>query len=137
MTTPIRDTQFGHLTRYLSGNTLLQYPDETDPSLYLTAVSSKTERLQCESSDPSNDLAGLHEADIEEPNTATYNIVNTELIDVGKVGEVCHGIDGQASFLVDWYGPDDPEVLPLFGIRSHIADIPFRIHETGPATGKS
>ena len=112
MTTQIRDTQFGHLVRYLSGKKLFQYPDEIDPSLYTTSLSPRTHRPQSDSADPSDDLSVADEAASKKS--------NTQRDDVEEADKEQALTDAEATFLVDWYCPDDPEVFPLFDNRQDI-----------------
>lgn len=106
MTTQIRDTQFGHLVRYLSGKKLLRYPDEVDLSLCKKSFPSRLQRQQRDDVDPSDkpndaDRAGAFESE-------------TQSDDVEKADKRQTAVDAEATFLVDWYGPDDPEVSTVF-----------------------
>ena len=114
MTTQFRDTQFGHLVRFLSGNKLFRYPDEIDPSLWkqslqrdtnLTSTRSGAQSSGSEQSKDTNDLTNASTKDFD-----TQNIDSQDL-SVNHVVE-----DGKDIYLVDWYGPDDPE--PSAPVRS-------------------
>lgn len=93
MATQIRETAFGQLTRRLSNNRWFRYPDEVDPTLwekYLRDRESTTEEKHCRSS----------------PSGADASSSGPE----GPAGDGPRSVeDGQDVYLVDWYGPDDPE----------------------------
>ncbi|ETN40929.1 uncharacterized protein HMPREF1541_05209 [Cyphellophora europaea CBS 101466] len=85
MAVQVRDTHFGRFVRFISCKRLLQYPDELDPTLANAFT-----------------LSGQPRSD--------------ELLKK----EACDGVDlqndasqppkaAQRFYLVDWYGPDDPE----------------------------
>ncbi|TRX94637.1 hypothetical protein FHL15_004409 [Xylaria flabelliformis] len=78
----LRTTTFGELVRFLSGNRVFPYPDEIDSSLLKKSV----RRDDSEQLNHSNSKSEKE----EDQNIAT------------------HGTDEDV-FLVDWYGPDDPE----------------------------
>lgn len=82
MTTQLRDTQCGHLIRFLSGYKFLHYPDEIDHSLWKQSLQHDTSR--------------------EAPGIDSHDS-RTKADDK----------DGKDILLVDWYGPDDPEVRYL------------------------
>ncbi len=117
MTTPLRDTQLGRLVRFVSRGKLLQYPDEVDPSLYRNRGSSPVRTRRSSREEPQPDTPSLK--DSEEPTTP---IAVDAGVDGGPVppstepksepnGFVEQGRD---IYLVDWYGPDDPEVWSFF-----------------------
>ena len=94
MTTQFRDTQFGHLVRFLSRTKLFRYPDENDPSLWEKSVVEDSEKPQ-----------GLNNSiNASAGNPDTEN-VDSPASDINHVIE-----DGKGIFQVDWYNPDDPEV---------------------------
>lgn len=125
MTTLFRDTQFGHVVRFLSGNKLFRYPDESNHSLW-------EKFSQRESSSP-----GEHGEKIETIDLATTSAPqDLELLD-RSVNHIVTG--GKDIFLVDWYDADDPEVSICFyrfhaTVTSHTA---LRIPRIGPARGSS
>ncbi|KAI0851712.1 benomyl/methotrexate resistance protein [Daldinia vernicosa] len=88
MATQIRDTQFGHLVRFLSRNKLFRYPDEVDSSLWKRPLQCDANQTSVSPAEQASDTKGL---DQQSPSTA-------------NVGEN----DGEFN-LIDWYGPDDPE----------------------------
>lgn len=89
MATQFRDTAFGRLVRLASSNRLLRYPDEIDPTLWKRFL-------------PSEKANGLS----AEASTAD-----------GTIRDLVEG--GMDIYLVDWYGPDDPEVTDFFDAGLH------------------
>lgn len=86
MAVQLRETQLGGLLRLLSGNRLLQYPDELDPGLAKT--------FQRDSINPQTDLKAIEQN--EEPVKGNDGAEDRN--------DVC---------LIGWYGPNDPEVYFL------------------------
>ena len=91
MQSHLQSTMFGQLVRFLSGGKLFQYPDEIDPFLWERAVETETREHNTVAEQSAKEAQGC---------TA--------------IGEQIGGDDGQRILLVGWYGPDDPEVSPLF-----------------------
>jgi DHA1 family multidrug resistance protein-like MFS transporter len=86
MATQLRNTQFGNLVRLISGKRLFRYPDEVDSSLWKAALQRNETSIIAGGGTPFTE---------------------------GKEG--VNGADGIAEeggdvFLIDWYGPEDPEV---------------------------
>jgi len=104
MTSQFRDTQFGQVVRFLSGEKLLRYPDENDPSLWKQSLRRDKPHIK-------------DDVDLQDKN------INQALE------------NGNDIYLIDWYGPDDPEVsaVPSF-IDKHVSH-ESRIHRIGPAAG--
>lgn len=102
-----KDTQFSTLVRLVSGKKLFRFPDEINPSLWKKSIqtqapidspTSSTEGV--ETSLPQATLQGLHDVRDKE-------IDNLPL----PLDAINHTVeDGKDIFLIDWYGPDDPEV---------------------------
>ena len=92
-------TTFGQLIRLLSGNKILQYPDEIDPLLWKRFLRQ----------DASKHMNSSNIGPSKEEATEDGAPENTVLHD----GE-------QEILLVEWYGPDDPEV-------SHFTPSPYEI----------
>ncbi|KAI1376823.1 benomyl/methotrexate resistance protein [Hypoxylon crocopeplum] len=86
MATQIRDTELGHLVRLLSGKNLFRYPDEIDPSLRKKFLQENAGSTPCLSGERIKENIGLQDQRTE------------------QVGE-----DGRDVYLVEWYGPGDPE----------------------------
>jgi DHA1 family multidrug resistance protein-like MFS transporter len=127
MTTQIRDTQFGHVVRFLSREKLFRYNDEIDPSFYESPIHVN---LEPGADIPDDDRDGQardggvaskeqdrQHGDPWDTHTSPNRKIEDEVI------------------IVDWYGPDDPEVMYVYayvhGRHSHAT----RIHRTGLATG--
>ncbi|KAI9658381.1 MAG: hypothetical protein M1821_002514 [Bathelium mastoideum] len=90
----LQTTIFGQLVRLLSGNKLLRYPDEIDPSLWNKSGHQDTGSTSTPTEEQTHGLA--KESDTQ--GAASQNTVTP---------------DGQEIQLVDWYGPDDPEMCIL------------------------
>lgn len=104
MTTQYRDTQFGHLLRLVSRNKLFQYPDEIDPALWRKAVLLHRGSPPLPSED---DRAGSEKSQsVSGPTDASAKDVDLESVVLNHADE-----NGKQVYLVDWYGPDDPEVI--------------------------
>jgi MFS transporter, DHA1 family, multidrug resistance protein len=80
----LRTTAFGEIVRFLSGNRLLPYPDEIDPNIWRKSI-RRNEAKQA------NGLSNTFEEGKGQDAAAHDGVQNGIL-------------------LVDWYGPDDPEV---------------------------
>ncbi|KIX01487.1 uncharacterized protein Z518_09213 [Rhinocladiella mackenziei CBS 650.93] len=102
MTTQFRDTQFGHLVRLVSDNKLFPYPDEIDPSLWKKSV----QRCATSSSPRSGDQHGGSEKlrNTNNSTDASVKDLDPRNDDLNRAVE-----RGKDVYLVDWYGPDDPE----------------------------
>ncbi|XXG96681.1 hypothetical protein Hte_002971 [Hypoxylon texense] len=88
MATQVRDTTFGHVVRLLSSNKIFQYPDEADPSLWKKYLQGDTGSTPTPPRDQTSEPQGVKLQDLNQ----------------GQAIE-----DGRDIYLVDWYGPDDPE----------------------------
>lgn len=89
MATQVRDTTFGHIVRLLSSNKIFQYPDEVDPSLWKKCLQGDTGSAPTPPREQTSEPQGVKLEDLNQ----------------GQAVE-----DGKDIYLVDWYGPDDPEV---------------------------
>jgi len=96
MSTQFRDTQFGHLIRFLSSNKLFPYPNEISPSEWKQLVQQSTIStpisLDATAVVCTNEFL-TQQASLQD---ATVNR-NVE--------------DSKDLYLVNWYGPDDLEVF--------------------------
>ncbi|OTB08322.1 hypothetical protein M426DRAFT_7649 [Hypoxylon sp. CI-4A] len=88
MATQLRDTEFGHLVRLLTHAKYLRYPDEIDSSLWKSATQGNTT--------PTCTPLGEHENDARP-------------IGLQNLGSSNAAENDRQVYLVDWYGPDDPE----------------------------
>lgn len=100
MSTQFRDTQFGHLARFLSGDKWFPHPDEVDHTLWKAAIGSQAYKLT-ESNQP-NDIADVSEASKEE------KVIQS--VEQNEATKEKNAKDKEDVLLVDWYGPNDPEV---------------------------
>lgn len=121
MATQFRDTACGQLIRLLSRKKLLRYPDEVDPALWkiFTHQQSSTEELVGSSDDVAVEAAPPAQRGGDDPEkNADYGRRSSAQV---KTDEASHdplkgtlssqrADDGQDFYIVDWYGPGDPEV---------------------------
>ncbi|KAI1202124.1 major facilitator superfamily domain-containing protein [Nemania serpens] len=120
MATQFRDTACGQLIRLLSRKKLLRYPDEVDPALWkiFTHQQSSTEELVGSSDDVAVEAAPPAQRGGDDPEkNADYGRRSSAQV---KTDEASHdplkgtlssqrADDGQDFYIVDWYGPGDPE----------------------------
>lgn len=136
MTTLLRETQFGHLMRFVTRRKVLRFPDEDDPSLWRTSLrqgpasaptgsARKEETLTQSKGNPLAPNAVLEHSEAQYPKP---NDLNTQHVVEG----------GNDAHIIDWYGPDDPEVILSTPRKYTIpeAQIAHRTPRTGPANGK-
>lgn len=99
MATQLRDTQFGRLLRFLSANRLFPYPDERDHSIRMRFYDQGgIERFgQVKTKFPSSDKT-----------INSSNSLDTTPQVAGAQEEILEAPPN--TYLVDWYGQDDPEV---------------------------
>jgi DHA1 family multidrug resistance protein-like MFS transporter len=136
MASLLRDTQFGHFLRFISGNKLLRYPEEIDSSLWKKPIQKDTnpsiprEHNSLEKTESKNSAIATATATDTDTDTPTPNHDLQDLRD-NHIAE-----QGEDGFLVDWYGPNDPEVS-IYPHRFYVANpsnTPLRIHRIGPAS---
>ena len=126
MTARFRDTAFGLIVRFLSGNKFFRYPDEIDLSLWEKSLP----RGSPSTSSPSQEQA---EADPSTKESDTQDL-DSRHRSANHVVE-----DGQDVCLVDWYGPDDPEVSApnwFHATKTTFLTQESRIPKIGLAAGK-
>lgn len=100
MTFQFHTTTFGQIIRLLSRNKVFQYPDEIDPLLWKRFLRQ----------DASEHINGSSESSSKKEATENGAPENG----------VLHN-DEPDILLVEWYGPDDPEV-------SHFTSSPYEVH---------
>jgi DHA1 family multidrug resistance protein-like MFS transporter len=127
----IRDSPFGHIVRLVTRRKYFQYPEEKDHEIWKKYVNEEksgymahhgTAEAPEEESDELNQARGLRarEGDNSETSSRThvgegYNEASGVRVDPEK---------GKDKHVIDWYGPDDPQVSfllllsPLFGADS-------------------
>lgn len=104
MSTQIRDTQFGYLVRAISKNRRYRYPDELETFFWKTQLQQQVKPLPSARPGPRSQDWDESKAEDNATDTPTYGIASQVFEadnDAGPDNEV---------YLVDWYGPDDPEV---------------------------
>ncbi|KAI9814407.1 MAG: hypothetical protein M1827_003263 [Pycnora praestabilis] len=118
MTELIRDTLFGHFLRLVSGGKLLQFQEERDPSLWRQYVHKEKsgrmahhghagEEEKSEGQEETNGDANVGRKSSEASSSTRvgddprYNEASGVKIDAEK---------GRDLNVIDWFGPDDPEV---------------------------
>ena len=100
-----RDTQYGHLVRFLTGQKLLRYPDEVDSTVWKDATRHGNVQVARRAQKGNSDLE--KSTDTSPPLEATTRSPGVQDVGVNVLNAVEAGKD---VYLVDWYGPDDPEV---------------------------
>ncbi|KAK4944032.1 hypothetical protein LTR10_016553 [Elasticomyces elasticus] len=102
----LRDTQLGHLMRFLSNNKYLRYPDEVDPSLLRKAMARDdtiTPNIQSDEREKPVDTTD------QTTSASSANNLNSGDGDGARTSQGHFVEGGKDVYLVDWYGPDDPE----------------------------
>lgn len=98
MATQFRDTTFGHIVRFASNNRLLKYPDEIDPTLWKKSLQGQ----DASSSETANGSS------VEKASNSRGDALDGTNLGSSDPAHIPEG--GRDIYLVDWYGPDDPEV---------------------------
>ena len=114
----IRNTVFGQAVRLASGNRLLRYPDELDPSLWKKCI---------EQTEP----APGQSAEDQMKSTGSRSTHATERDDLNgmSAGE-------EKVLLVGWYGLNDPEASSSIRSILPTTDNRIRIRRIGLANGR-
>lgn len=97
-----RDSFFGHFLRLVTNGRVLHYPEELDPSIWQRYVNEKKSAnmaMYGKTEVPEDDSKDTPR-DSNSPTPYNENGVHRQ-VDSEK---------GRDVYLVDWYGPDDPEV---------------------------
>jgi DHA1 family multidrug resistance protein-like MFS transporter len=93
----MESTIFGQLVRHVSGNRIFRYPDEIDCCFLWTSATQRDCSQPAQPISPENNEAP-NDLEKEEQNVAASQ----------------HQTEGRENgsdlLVVDWYGPDDPEV---------------------------
>lgn len=123
MTELIRDTVLGHLLRFVSGKRLLKYQEEADPSLwkrYVDAGKSGNMATYGQTMPPESEETEKEEVkpeDGERPQLRTNRTgssTSTQVMDEVDInapsGKKVDPEKGKDIHVVDWWGPNDPEV---------------------------
>lgn len=119
----IRDTAIGHFLRLVTGKKVLLYAEEKDPEIWKKYVNKdksanmathgQLQPPEKDANDEEKDEQGTTQ-DRAPSRTGSSGSSSTIRDDSAQVNEASgRPIDsekGKDSFVVDWYGPDDPEV---------------------------
>ncbi|KAK6842742.1 hypothetical protein PG990_005325 [Apiospora arundinis] len=112
-----RDTFFSHCLRFVTGGKVFKYPEEVDSSIwtkYVNAEKSANMAQHGQTTAPErSSCEGLAEQDPQQLPANSRSSSATE-VDHQAVSDSTHKrhIDpekGKDHFIVDWYGPNDPE----------------------------
>ncbi|KAI1344804.1 MFS transporter [Xylariaceae sp. FL0016] len=106
----LRDTIFSHTLRLLTGGRVFRYPEEVDSSIwkrYVHAEKSSNLARHGQTSSPSEDDGEQGPHDASRDSSATR--VDTETVVHGHPTRSVDPEKGKDFYVVDWYGPDDPE----------------------------
>lgn len=119
----IRDTVLGHFLRLVTGKKVLLYPEEKDPEIWKKYVNKEKSANMASHGQPEAPKEDEKKEEKEDDSDSqsrepsrrhSSRSSSTIRDDSGQVNEVSgRPVDsekGQDSFVVDWYGPDDPEV---------------------------
>jgi DHA1 family multidrug resistance protein-like MFS transporter len=118
----IRDTAFGQILRLITKNRVLQYPEEQDPehwknylneekSGYIAHHGTAEPPEDDESRQELQNARGLHMRDAQGDGPAdSRNSMATGTTINEASGVPVDQEKGRDKNLIDWYGPEDPEV---------------------------
>jgi MFS transporter, DHA1 family, multidrug resistance protein len=128
MTELIRDTAFGQLVRLVSRNRYFQFPEERNPSLwkkYVNVEKSANAARYGQLEEPENEVEedsekykrendGMrhqHQQDATRSTRSNERSPSSQSTAVNSIAGVRVDPEkGKDVHVVDWYGPDDPEV---------------------------
>jgi DHA1 family multidrug resistance protein-like MFS transporter len=117
----IRDTSFGHILRSLFGPKILPYPEELDSSLWQKYVHVEKSGLMAHhgTTRPDNDFLAeereLQGERIDEESGGQTMFDNSRITLVNEISGVhINSEKGKDIDVVDWSGPDDPDVILCF-----------------------
>lgn len=142
----IRDTVLGHFLRLVTGKRVLLYEEEKHPELWEKYVNrEKTSNMavhgQPQPPESQTKPDSDHESERkhkEEGTTAqrdpspsgSQSSESTIIQDDLRLGNRVDPEKGRDSLVVDWWGPDDPEVCIAI-LNAHLLLNIYRTHETG------
>lgn len=109
MNTQLRNTQFGLLVRFISGNQRFRYPDEIDSTLcqkLLHHDATSAHKCAIGQADASEEREPPKES-----NESSTKDLESQGLNARSLNAERAPAEGKDIFLVDWYGPDDPEVM--------------------------
>ncbi|KAK6087022.1 multidrug resistance protein [Seiridium cupressi] len=112
----LRDTVFSHTLRLITGGRVFKYPEELDPSLWEKYVhSEKSANIahhgQIEAPEPSSqeNLANGERDESPYPRDSSATAVDHDTVANGERSRHVDPEKGKDYYIVDWYGPNDPE----------------------------
>lgn len=116
----VRDTVFSHTLRLITGGKVFKYPEEVDPSIWKKYVhAEKSANIahhgqtdapdsSSQNNDPEDTRAGMPD---ERRSSATA--VDHDTVVHGEQNRKVDPEKGKDYYIVDWYGPNDPEVCTI------------------------
>lgn len=129
----IRDSPFGHIVRLVTRNKYFQYPEEKDAELWKKYVNQEKSGYVAhhgDTSPPEEDVEELREArgvrereaseDAQTEVGDEYNHASGVKIDQEK---------GKDQHVIDWYGPDDPQVCSPWHAHANTATVSLTVPE--------
>ena len=96
----LRDTAFSHCLRLVTRGKGFRYPEEVDPSLWKKYVHAEKSASTADRGQPASPSARSSATEVE-PDARLANDEPNRPVDPEKGGD---------PYIVDWYGPSDPEV---------------------------
>lgn len=116
----IRDTIFSHTLRLMTGGKVFKYPEEEDSSLwkkYVHTEKSANMAKYGQVQPPEDSEQQARESQTRSSSSSTVVPSRRSEGVNGASGQTIDKEKGKDVYVVDWYGPDDPEVSSpsLFG----------------------
>ena len=110
----IRDSPFGHIVRLVTRNKCFQYPEEKDPGLWKKYVNQEKSGYVAHhgnTSPPEEEVEELRQARGVREREGS----DSSRTEVGENYNYASGVridqeKGKDQYVIDWYGPDDPQV---------------------------
>lgn len=114
----VRDSVFGHFVRMVSKNKAFQYAEEKDPSIWEKFVSAEKSgnmahhgSVEPEEESDKDKETGTSNNDSNSATSSSTQVGGGEATTVNKPsGKKVDAEKGRDLHMVDWYGPDDPDV---------------------------
>lgn len=109
----IRDTIFSHTLRLMTGGKVFKYPEEEDSSLWKKYVHTEKSANMAKYGQVQPPEDSEQQAREPQTRSSSSSTVVPSRRSEGVNGASGHPIDkekGKDVYVVDWYGPDDPEV---------------------------
>lgn len=115
----IRDTTLGHFLRFITRKRVLLYPEEKDPEIWKKYVNkqksanmaSHGQLQQPEDDEKKDENNTQNRSSSPSGSSRSSSTIRDDSAQVNEAsGRPVDSEKGQDAFVVDWYGPDDPEV---------------------------